>query len=108
MLLYAGTNTWLTFWPPKNSYSLFWKYSQSRIGVAVGNRKAWSRPIFQASLLAPKISMATWVASFGCSVWSVTAKDEPPQSPCALAPAVHWGSGAARHFPDVVLATLCR
>src|ERR1044072_1462432 len=104
----AGTNTELICWPPKKSYFLDLKYAALRIGLDSGKRYAWSMPIFQAAWEVPKSSRATSVASLGCLVCEVTEKLEPPQSPWAPAPAVHCGSGATRHLPEVFAATLER
>src|ERR1035437_2673436 len=47
---------------------------------------------------------ANSAASVGCLLCVVTASVEPPQLADAWAPAVHCGSGAARHFPVVLAA----
>ena len=64
--------------------------------------------LFIADSSSLLMNFASSYAAIGFSLDASTASDEPPQLPETSSPAVHCGSGAARHRPEVPSAVPCR
>lgn len=94
--------SWLTCWPPKNGDLRPEKAALDSSDFSDGNRLCWVLNIAVVVGLVFRNS-ANFAAAIGDWVPLITALVDPPQLPDTCSPALHWGSGAARHLPAVDL-----